>query len=268
MVSLLFISQTVLADEPAKVDFQSFKSFGDAVVLFKDKGKLPKLSGNIYSGYSLLPFGSRKKAWADAQSNAEKDGVSVVVISTDGEREYEPGNIPPGASWYGTFAVITLSAVTPVDLTQASLLDAIKSNGVGYFMETAKKPEFKGMTKDYREIVRANNNPEPEQGRRPIMSCSENTNYNLHLKHGNEINRDFNLEKVEGLSCLTQLITLHDGKTSGDDLLKWAKYHKNANVRLQAMLGLIEFGRTAEVEEVLKTETNNEVKTKVQKNLI
>jgi hypothetical protein len=44
--------------------------------------------------------------------------------------------------------------------------------------------------------------------------------------------------------------------------------NKNSVVRLAAYLGLIQFGKTSEVEEILKSEADNSVKEKVQKNLI
>lgn len=232
LLSALFLSQPVQAEDSAIPSIQVFKNFGEVFSFFKDKRKLPHITGKQYSGYSLLPFGSRKKAWVDAQTNAEKDGVSFAVITTDGEQAFDTP--PPGSSWFGNFSVIRLDAITPVDLSSDNLIAEIKINGIAYYSEVAKNPEFKGLTKDYREIIRANNYERAQQS----------------------------------LSGLVQLIALHDGKGSGDDLLKWAKYHKNAGVRLAAYLGLIEFGRTAEVEEVLKSESDYEVKVKVQKSLI
>ena len=64
------------------------------------------------------------------------------------------------------------------------------------------------------------------------------------------------------------MIALQDGASAGDDLVKWAKYHKNATVRLEACLGLIDMGRSNEVEEILKSEQNARVKTSVQQHLI
>ncbi len=123
----------------------------------------------------------------------------------------------------------------PVAANPDNLLAEIQRNPdlAGFYHELAQQQEYKGLTKGYREIIRAKND-----------------------------------ETTRGLALLVRLIALHDGKTSGDDLVKWAKYHRNAEVRMASDLALIEFGRGAEVEEILKTEPNHEVKEKVQKSLI
>jgi hypothetical protein len=236
LVSALVVfqhAQVVQAEEPAISSFKAFKNYGEAVAFYRDKGQLPHPTGKVYSGYSLEPFGSRSKALAEAQENAVKAGVTTVIITQDFKRNYDTP--PPGSKWYGTFNVISMEAIVPVDATPENLLAEIQKNPAvtTYYFDLAKKPEFKGLTKGYREIIRTKND-----------------------------------ENASGLPLLIQLIVLHDGKSCGDDLLRWAKYHKNANARLAAYLGLIEFGRTAEVEEALKSEPNNEVKVKVQKSLI
>ncbi len=226
-------AQLAQADEPAKSSFRTFKTFGEAVSYYKDKGQLPHASGNVFSGYSLEPFGSRAKALAEAQDNAGKAGVSAAIITQDFQRTYDTP--PPGTHWHGTYDVVILGGINPVEATPENLLSEIQHNpaATGFYLDLAKKAEFKGLTQGYREIIRGRND-----------------------------------ENSQGISVLVQLIAFHDGKACGDDLLKWAKYHRNPDVRVAAYLGLIQFGRTAEVEESLKSESNNDVKAKVQKNLI
>jgi len=233
LVLFSLFTQLAQADEPAKSTFKIFKSYGEAVAFYKDKGQLVHNTGDVFMGYSLEPFGSRDKAMAEAQEKAQKANASAVIISQDFRRTYNTP--PPGTSWYGTYNVIGLAGITPVEATPANLLSEIQHNPgvVGFYFELAKKPEYKSLTKDYRDIIRTKND-----------------------------------ENTQGMSHLVRLIAFHDGKACGDDLLKWVKYHKNPEVRLASYLALIEFGRTAEVEETLKTEANNDVKAKVQKSLI
>lgn len=221
------------ADEPANAPFKTFKTLGEAVSFYKDKGQIPHGTGNVYTGYSLEPFGSRTKALAEAEEKAQKAGISAGLITQDAQRTYNTP--PPGTKWYGTYDVVSLGAITPVEATPENLLAEIQRNpeGAYYLQELAKQPTYKGLTKAYRDIIRTRNE-----------------------------------ENARGIDALVRLVAFHDGKVAGDDLIKWAKYHKNADVRMASDLALIEFGRAAEVEEILKTEQNREVKEKIQKSLI
>ncbi len=232
LVLFSFFTQMAQADEPEKPAFKVFKTYGEAVAFYKNSGQLPH-GGGVFIGYSLEPFGSRDKALAEAEEKAEKSGASAGFITQDGRHTYNTP--PPGTHWPGTYNMVSLAALTPIPANPANLLAEIQRNpeNAGHFYDLAQQPEYKALTKDYREIVREKND-----------------------------------EHTRGLALLVRLIAFHDGKACGDDLVKWAKYHKNADVRLASDLALIQFGRGAEVEEILKTEPNNEVRSKVQKSLI
>ncbi len=162
-----------------------------------------------------------------------KSGASAGFITQEGRHNFDTP--PPGTHWPGTYNMVSLGALTPVAATPENLLAEIQRNpeNAGTFYDLAQTAEYKALTKNYRDIVREKND-----------------------------------ERTRGLAVLVRLIALHDGKACGDDLVKWAKYHKNADVRLASDLALIQFGRGKEVEEILKTEPNNEVKSNVQKSLI
>lgn len=245
----VYLFQPAQAEDIAKSSAQVFNSYPDAVKFAEEKGKILHLAGKQFSGYSLLPFGSRKKAYAEAQEKVETNKESMAYISVDRELHFAGDNPPPGSFTGGIYQVITLNIVSLLDLSSENLLNEIQSadlNNYGlkdhlldnyrlkdHLLGYAKKAEFKDLSKNYREIIRARNN------------ASSN-----------------------GLYDLTQLIVLHEGKSCADDLIKWSKFHKNPGVRLASYLGLIQFGKTSEVEEILKSEADNSVKDKVQKNLI
>ncbi len=233
LVLFSFFTQLAQADESAKPPFKVFKTYNEAVAFYKASGQMPHATGNVFTGYSLEPFGSAAKAMAEAQEKAQKGGISAAVITENDQHTYD--RPPPGTRWYGTYNVVALGAITPVAATPENLLVEIQRNpeNAGHFFDLAQQAEFKTLTKDYRDIVRAKND-----------------------------------ETTRGLGLLVRLIAFHDSKACEDDLVRWAKFHKNADVRLASDLALIQFGRANEVEEILKTEPNNEVKSKVQKSLI
>ncbi len=76
-----FFTQLAQADEPAKSAFKTFKTFGEAVAFYKASGQLPHGTGNVFTGYSLEPFGSAAKAMAEAQEKAQKAGINAAVIT-------------------------------------------------------------------------------------------------------------------------------------------------------------------------------------------
>ena len=233
LVLFSFFTQLAQADESTKPAFKVFKTYGEAIAFYKASGQLPHGTGNVYTGYSLEPFGSSAKALAEAQEKAQKAGINAAVITENDQHTYD--RPPPGTHWYGTYDVVALGAIAPVAATPENLLAEIQRNpeNAGHFYDLAQQADYKALTKDYRDIVRAKND-----------------------------------ENTRGLAILVRLIVFHDGKACGDDLAKWAKYHKNAEARLASDLALIQFGRASEVEEIMKTEPNREVKEKVQKSLI
>lgn len=235
LLALFFMqfAQMAQADEPTKPAFKVFKTYGEAIAFYKASGQMPHATGNVFTGYSLEPFGSAAKAMAEAQEKAQKGGINAAVVTENDQHTYDTP--PRGTHWPGTYDIVALGAITPVAATPENLLVEIQHNpeNAGHFYDLAQQAEYKALTKDYRDIIRAKND-----------------------------------ENTRGLALLVRLIAFHEGKTCGDDLVRWAKFHKNADVRLASDLALIQFGRAAEVEEILKTEPNNEVKSKAQKSLI
>lgn len=221
--------------QPAQAEESGVRIFNNNEIVryAVENSKIFHITDERFSGYSFKLFGSRDKAYAEALDKVKNSNTPFVYLSSDSVQKFLD-KAPPGSIGGGDYYVVTFSPLTFINLTPESLITEIKTYGAsGYLIDYAKKSEFKNLTKNYREIIRAKND-----------------------------------ESSAGLYDLTQLIVLHEGKSCADDLIKWSKFHKNPGVRLASYLGLIQFGKTSEVEEILKSEADNSVKDKVQKNLI
>ncbi|MFN4264424.1 MAG: hypothetical protein ACK4F8_01605 [Aquabacterium sp.] len=201
---------------------------------------------SYYTGYSLLPFGSREKAVKEALGFAAKSTDTVLIVTFDATETYRPEAPPPGSFMGGVYSVYRLLPIKYIDLTTQTLLTEIKAHvglritqiseqHIKYLTDVARSPDYKGLTPEYKALVRAGNN---------------------------EYSDGF------ALSRLVQLIELHEGKSCAEELIRWAKFHKNSQVRHGAYTSLISLGKHAEVEEILKTEENKAVKQSVQDALI
>ena len=188
--------QPAHADETSITSVQVFKKAQDAISFAEEKGKILHPIDKQFNGYSLQPFGSREKAYAEALEKAEKSGESFLYVAADRDAQFS--SPPPGSFMSGTYRVITFNSVSMLDLTAENLLSELKYGAFhAHLLGYARKAEFKDLTKNYREMIRAGN-----------------------------------YEKDSGLGDLTQLIILHEGKSCADDLIKWSKFHKNSAVRL------------------------------------
>jgi len=211
-------------------------------------GRLLSIDKNsrLYSGYSLLPFGSRNKAMAEAMSNAAKSPDLSFLVFEDRKQTFPAEAPPPGSFMGGVYYVYRVLPVRFVELTADNLLNEIKAHAttrisdisrqhIKALVDIAKDPAFRTLTSEYRNIVRGAND-----------------------------------ERFDGfaLPSLIGLIELHEGKNCVDDLLRWAKFHKNPQARLGSYTALIALGKISEVEEILKSEENRAVKEAVKKALI
>lgn len=199
-----------------------------------------------YSGYSLLPFGSKNKAIAEAMSKATKSKDSYFLVATDSSQTFPANEPPPGSFMGGVYSVYRIVPIRYIDLTSESLATEIKAHAttrvgdisrqhINALINSAKDPSFRSLTSEYRDIIRKNND-----------------------------------EHIDGFAftSLIGLIEYHEGKACTDDLLRWAKFHKHPQARLGALMSLISLGRLSEVEEILKSEENSAVKDAVKKALI
>jgi hypothetical protein len=150
----------------------------------------------------------------------------------------------------GTFWVYRVIPIRFVPLTSENLLAEIKAHATSHplegranflaphmklLAEIARDPAYGSLTSEYRAIIRAAND-----------------------------------EHIDGyaMASLIGLLDLHEGKGCTEDLLRWAKHHKNSQVRLASYRALISQGKHSEVEEILKSEENKAIKEAVGKELI
>lgn len=207
---------------------QSFMSRAEAIALAQKSGKVFHPLGIQYIGTSKS-FTSAEK---DSYDNAVAEAKRSTELSFYIDKSYDEKVTSWGVSGI-TQHVTILKPFSIVDLTPESLLAEIKVSKDSYLFDYAKKAEFKTLTKEYKEIVRARN-----------------------------------YETADGQEILVQIIVLHEGKDCIDNLMRWSRSHQNSGARLASYLGLIQLGKASEVEEILKSEASASVKSKVQKALI
>jgi hypothetical protein len=227
LLSLLLFNFSY-ADEVSAPSTQSFMTRAEAITLAQKEGKIFHPLGTQYIGTSKSLITAEKDSYNNAVEEAKKSTELLFYV----DRSYNEQVTSWGISGI-TQHVTVLNSFSLVNLTPENLLAEIKVGSDSYLFDYAKKPEFKSLTKDYKEIVRARN-----------------------------------YEKVNGQEYLVQLIILHEGKDCADDLMKWAKHHNNSGARLASYLGLIQFGKSSEVDEILKSEPSISIKNRVQKALI
>jgi hypothetical protein len=239
------VQSTVATQKPVVYDkYQDAAAAANGQLLSIDR------SAATYSGYSVMPFGNRKKSVDEALTSAAKSPNSNFLVIADGRQVYGPDAPPPGSFWGGTYWVYRLLPIKYVALTGENLLAEIRAHATSRPMdgsvnlslphiqalaEIAKDPAYGSLTTEYRAIIRGAND-----------------------------------ERIDGyaMPSLIGLIAFHEGKNCTDDLLRWAKYHKNSQARLASYRVLISQGKQSDVEEILKLEENKAVKEAVKKELI
>lgn len=183
---------------------------------YPDKLAIP--GGPEYAGSSLLPFGSRDKAIAEAKANAQKSPLKAFVLTYDQEERIQTMLLS------GVGRVIRLRGVALVDRTPENalrLINTVYPRTAGAALETLlKSPMFATTVPRMKEILRQD---------RP---------------HG------------VSLPVLVAAVSAQEGKAASEDLKKWAKYHADDQVRYQAYLGLISIGELDFVETTLPSEKN------------
>jgi hypothetical protein len=254
IIPFIFILQARADDAPASPKI--FKKSNEVTSQAKENNKLIHF-GKFARGFSYaLNFNSRKKAFDEALSNAITAGFTSVYEVSNQDVNYDPA--PPGSYMPGLYSVATLLEITFLDINPENLIieltnglqNSLQNGNGGYesnkfgtdyvksLFELAAKPEHKGLSGKYKEIIRANNS---DHGRSTLS---------------------------QQLGELTDIIVLQEGNDCANDLIRWAKFHKDNGVRLSAYLNLVKLGKVSEIEEMLKTEVNPEIKDTVQKNLI
>jgi hypothetical protein len=250
--SHIALAQRSSAEQQVETPFKSsseltvYKTYQEAISASGNRLISINQNSRIYSGYSILPFGNRNKAVAEAMRNAGKSHDLSFLVFTD-KMQFFPGEAPPPGSFIGgDYYVYRILSFQYIELTTENLMNEIKIHTIHpigdisrehikALVDIAKDPAFSSLTSEYKTIIRNNNN-----------------------------------ENFDGFALpgLIELIQFHEGKSCVDDLLRWAKFHKNPQARLGAYNALIRLGKFSEVEEILKSEENNSIKDAVKRSLI
>lgn len=244
MLVLLFCTSVSAAESNDPIHI--YGKYEDAVAAAHGRLLILNNDSPVASGYSLLPFGSKQKAVNEATKKAAKLSNHDYLAYEDHEVTFSANTPPPGSFMGGVYYVYRIIGISYVTPTSAALLEQIKSNLVmsagdlsymhaQYLADTASNPVYSGLTPMYEGLIRENNSE---------------------------------YIKSAMLPKLVKLIALHEGAASTEEIKRWAKYHKNSEVRLSAYLALLDLGKTADVEDLLKTEDNSAIKEKIQSKLI
>jgi len=246
MAALLLAPTSVLANETGESHsltvFPTYKAAASS-----SNGRLLHIDmrANLSSGYSGSLFDERKKAVAAAEKRARNTRSRYFLVFRDGRQNFPASKPPPGKLMGGIYYVYQLLPIDYIELTPGNLLAEIKSHlqvsfelsreHVLNLFEVARNDKHKSLIKEYKKIVRDNN---------------KETLAN------------------DALPQLVPLIASLEGKASANDIMKWAKYHKNPGVRVAAYTTLVELGKVQDVEKMLQNEKNQKVKEMVEQKLI
>lgn len=228
VTSTLLAVQPVVADEapvsaptaPVAEEL-AVKVFPNMGALIKSNpGKLPLVRGSEYEGTSLLPFGSRDRAMQEAKDNAKKSGYKTFVVTYDRQERMTKG------LGTGIFQVVKIQGVELVDKSVGAVMQSIEAFSRipelrSILVAALKEPEFAEQVPQFKSWVQRDEDQMPSG-----VAMSE----------------------------IVKAIVLHEGKLASEQLKKWAKFHRSADVRAQSMKALLQFGETDLVEDMVKSE--------------
>ncbi len=199
----------------------------------------------VYVGYALKPFRSRDDAMKEALGKAAKSGRTTLLALADREQTYPATNPPPGSFSGGVYAVVALTPIQVQTVTPDLLFSELKRH---IFSSQSVVTEHSQWL--LQRIVADKPAGAPDELKALIRSVRA--------------------EQMNALLAeqLVQSVFLLTDSSSGEDMLRWAKFHKNSGARQASLLALIKLGRIKEVEEALKTEVDRKVKATVERQLI
>jgi hypothetical protein len=224
-------------------DFVTYKNYKE--LIDKNPGKIPALKPkySYFDGYSLLPFGSRDKAVAEAEERVCTSDNKQLLVIYDGEKNYSKK--PPRGSIVG--GVFYEYDLMPVQFTGTSS-DELRAE-LDVWLKTGIRSSFSGAHLKH------------------LLATAKNDTYK-------ELSAYF-LDRVKnatkntgGNSSAVELYTFYNGIDARDDLVKWIKYHKVYTIKLASYKALIDLGLNSEVENLLENESNADLKKKIGMMLI
>lgn len=201
--------------------------------LVKDaKGLLPIEQGPEFEGSSLLPFGSRDKAIAEAKEKARKSDFKIFVLTHDAEERQT--RLITGIYRVVRMRGVALLEPTPENIVQLLERGIISNTLSGLLIDTLQQPKYTVLIPQLKAMVRADTDTTGSGF--PIQMI------------------------VRSLASL-------DGKNLVNDFKTWAKYHRISAVRLESLYALIQLGELDHVENAMATETDKSLKFMVDERL-
>lgn len=194
-------------------------------------GFLPIEQGPEFAGSSLLPFGSRDKAVAEAKEKALKSDFKTFVITHD-QVEKRP-DLMMGVHRIKMRGVVLLD---PTPDNVILLLENGKiSNALSELLsKTLQQPKYAALVPQLKAMVRAD--IDATRSGFPVQMI------------------------VRSLAAI-------DGKNLIGDFKTWAKYHRISAVRLESFYALIQQGELDHVENAMATEADISLKFMVDERL-
>lgn len=217
-------------------NFVTYSNYNDLVS--KNPGKIPALTPRYryFDGHSLLPFGSREKAVAEAEEKACASNNKHLLVVYDGEKLYS-GSGPSiiGGSYYDYYLM-------PVKFTGTSSGELRKELEV-WVNGSTTMTSFSGQHFSH------------------LLEVAKDKKYS-------DLSEYFLGLAKKGRAFAVDVYVSYNGIGAKDNLIKWVKYHKNEHVKRASYKALINLGLTSDVEVLLKNESNLAIKKDIGMMLI
>lgn len=222
-------SSEPVAQVEVSQSIQVFNNINDLRSSARQNKTIYFYEGEQYSGSSLLPFGSRASALAEAKEKADGSRFKDFLITRDGEKTMTTFLIS------GIHHVITIRAISFVEASPENVSKIVIENRV---------------TADLA----------PQ-----LVAFIEGAEYEKYVSQFKDVIKS-GADKGDGflLPALVSVVAKSEGKDAVEDLKKWSKYHKGLGVRGNSYQALLDLGEVDYVEEIIKGEKNADTRNKVE----
>ncbi len=248
LTSLLFVFfiSSCATTNTKKPDLSQIKMFSTHEEIVKecpnDKMITIDPKAHCYKGYSTVIFGSKEEAKNKGVAKAIEAKLKYGLVGYYEKTLYLFGG--PVDNY-----VFQILPIEFTELNSNNLLNEIESwiyayrettktrvKQLVYLYELAKKDEFAELADTYKQIIKKCNTKK---------LC-------------------FSL----GMEKLVDLYAFHQGSDSIKTLIQWIKYHEEFDVRRASYDALINMRKILDVEKLLTTEKNRDIKKAVKRKLI
>lgn len=224
-----------------------FTRYEDVAAAHPDQ--LVTLTPTFWGTTAYALFKSHTKLLSQLVDHAVQAGQTTVLVIND-RREYFPANAPPqGFFMGGDYYQMAVVGVGYVPMTADALLSELKAH---MFTRLSTHNDLIGAHV-HDLLVRMSD---------PAFAAVVPTL--------TDFVRDPKADDMDpGIAqALIQAIAAHPAPDLDASLLRWAKYHKNAVIRENAMLALIHDGHRADVDALMASEADAHVKDVVGRALL